>query len=137
MGKKSRQKKERKAAANSGRPILGAGVTQALKTVYAEDTAKGIQTAENKQKLEVKYFEQDYRVGRDILKTDGGEVVVSTVRLWAADKWLDIHGIQPYETMVFEGKFGGTAYRYDTREEAEEGHKQFVKRLKDYYGGKD
>jgi hypothetical protein len=55
---------------------------------------------------------------------------ISTVFLEINHRWDRIHG-QPilFETMIFGGKYDGTQERYCTYEQAEFGHKEWVKKI--------
>ena len=60
--------------------------------------------------------------GRDIKKTQVGDIKISTV-------FIGLDG-ELFETMVFGGKLDEQMERYDTREEAIKGHEKMVERVK-------
>lgn len=74
--------------------------------------------------------EENWKKGKRIVnKTTIGTVLISTVFLGLDHSFGDDGPPILFETMVFNGEFCGEMNRYNTWDEADEGHEEMVKKV--------
>lgn len=84
---------------------------------------------EIKETLDIHIWAKNWEKNRILFRTEIYGVTISTIFLGMDHGWKSELPIL-FETMVFEGRYDGQQLRYPTYKDAEEGHKNYIKWIK-------